>query len=329
MIKQIIAQASQLNFYKAVFLIENQLKKHGLEYRCIGYDCNPKQELIRFSATQKFGFPGNAITKLESTSYHDGLEQVKMEVSFMGLTGCSGALPHFYSELVMQRLRYKDTTMRDFYDMFNHRLISLYYRAWKKYKPTLNYLKDDTENDPYSSILALLSGGKSCHQIHFSGLYSRKVRNAADLQNILTYYLSCDVHIKQLVGQWRPLKLEEQTKLASQNQYEGQHARLGVDAMIGKQVWDIASLIEIIISPSEAEQTKRLLPRRDLFKLAQQIVNDYLGNAVQSKIIIKSNFNDLDAVKLVNNDYQLGCNSFLAANKNQSHKSLTKLSFKG
>ncbi|MEI8618383.1 type VI secretion system baseplate subunit TssG [Pseudoalteromonas sp. B193] len=105
--------------------------------------------MIKFTATQKFGYPGNAITKLEETGFEDGMHKVTMQVSFMGLTGCSGALPQFYSELVMQRLRYKDTTMRDFYDMFNHRLVSLYYRAWKNISLRLITLIKKNK-DPYN-----------------------------------------------------------------------------------------------------------------------------------------------------------------------------------
>ena len=87
MIKQIISQASQIDFYKAVFIIENQLKKRGLDYRHVGYDSNPKQELIKFTATQKFGYPGNAITKLEETGFEDGMHKVTMQVSFYGADG--------------------------------------------------------------------------------------------------------------------------------------------------------------------------------------------------------------------------------------------------
>ncbi|WP_273046642.1 type VI secretion system baseplate subunit TssG [Pseudoalteromonas sp.] len=329
MIKHIISQASQIDFYKAVFIIENQLKKQGLEHRHVGYDSNPKQELIKFTSTQKFGYPGNAITKLEETSYEEGLHKVTMQVSFMGLTGCSGALPQFYSELVMQRLRYKDTTMRDFYDMFNHRLISLYYRAWKKYKPALNHINKDKNKDSYTQILGLLSGGYNEHQLHFSGLYSRKIRNASDLKNILTSYLECNVQIKQMVGQWHKLRLQEQTCLASQVLYEGQHARLGVDTVIGKQVWDISSNIEVHISCDDPLKAKLLLPSGSLFKLANKIIKDYVGNTVQFRLVIEANFQDLEATKLSNNDYQLGANSFLSARKNKLTTHPTKLSFKG
>lgn len=329
MIPHIISKAAQVDFYKAVFIIENQLKRHGLEYRYVGYDSSPKQELIKFTATQKFGYPGNAITKLEQISFEDGLHKVNMQISFMGLTGCSGALPQFYSELVMQRIRYKDTTMRDFYDMFNHRLISLYYRAWKKYKPSLNHVNEDKDKDPYTQILGLLSGGYNDHQLHFSGLYSRKIRNVFDLKSILSSYLGCDVGIKQMVGQWHDLQLQEQTCLASERLYEGQHARLGVDTVIGKKIWDISSSIEIHISTNNIEKTKSLLPKGKLFELAKKIVKDYAGNAISFRLIIESDFKQLDAVQLSKSECQLGANSFLVARKDNPKTNLTKLSFKG
>ncbi|MBE0380060.1 type VI secretion system baseplate subunit TssG [Pseudoalteromonas prydzensis] len=329
MIKHLISQASQIDFYKAVFIVEKQLKKRGLEYRHVGYDSSPKLELIKFTATQKFGYPGNAITKLEEIGFEDGLHKVHMQVSFMGLTGCSGALPQFYSELVMQRLRYKDTTMRDFYDMFNHRLVSLYYRAWKKYKPSLNHTNSARNKDPYTQILGLLSGGYNEHQLYFAGLYSRKIRNAADLQNILSSYLDCQVTIKQMVGQWHTLDAQEQTCLASQALYEGQHARLGIDTMLGKKVWDASSNIEVNIATDDPQKAKLLLPNGTLFKLANKITKDYVGNAINFRLVIESHFASLGSVSLAQSNCQLGANSFLAVQHDKLKSNPTKLSFKG
>ncbi|MCF7517645.1 MULTISPECIES: type VI secretion system baseplate subunit TssG [Pseudoalteromonas] len=326
MIDKLLHSATQTDFYKAVFIIESQLQESAQQYRKVGYDSHPKLELIRFSATQKFGFAGNAITNLKSSGTYEGATKFNMEVSFMGMTGCSGALPHFYSELVMQRLRFKDTTMRDFYDMFNHRLVSLYYRAWKKYKPTLNFA--NKEHDQHTKILSLLSGGRAPHQLYFGGLFSRRARNAADLRNILAFYLDCDVEIAQFVGQWQPLKQSEQTQITSTG-FNAKHARLGVDAMAGKQVWDISTKVKVIVKPKDAKQTTRLLPRRDLYDLAHKITKDFLGNQVQHELVIKSNFYELDATQLKEERFQLGCNSFLLPQSGVRKGNVTELSFKG
>ncbi len=41
-----------------------------------------------------------------------------MRVNFMGVVGPQGVLPIYYTELVMDRLRAKDSTLRDFLDIF-------------------------------------------------------------------------------------------------------------------------------------------------------------------------------------------------------------------
>ena len=118
------------DFYQAVYFLQKQLSSQELYWHSVGRDAFPEQELIRFKSVQHLGFPGQAISKVESKDYDSADKQAfNIHVSFMGLTGPSGVMPQHYSELMLQRLKLKDRTMRDFFDIFNHRLISLYYRA--------------------------------------------------------------------------------------------------------------------------------------------------------------------------------------------------------
>ena len=72
-------------------------------------------EAVRFSAHQSMTFPASEIQALEFRDSGPPL----MVVNFMGLTGPRGVMPLVYTSMVMDRLRQRDPTMRDFFDIFN------------------------------------------------------------------------------------------------------------------------------------------------------------------------------------------------------------------
>ena len=56
-----------------------------------------------------------------------------MTMTFMGLTGPSGVLPRHYTDMMMRQQREgrgaDRYALRDWLDLFNHRFISLFFRA--------------------------------------------------------------------------------------------------------------------------------------------------------------------------------------------------------
>ncbi|NOX53111.1 MAG: type VI secretion system baseplate subunit TssG [Planctomycetes bacterium] len=103
----------------------------------VGQDGPPDREPVRFRTLPSHTFPPSSICSLELRKPEEELPPgplAQVTVSFLGLIGPNGALPHHYTSLVIERLRAKDRSLRDFLDLFNHRLISLFYRAWEKYR---------------------------------------------------------------------------------------------------------------------------------------------------------------------------------------------------
>jgi type VI secretion system protein ImpH len=92
---------------------------------------------VRFRALQSLSFPPSEIWDITRPA---GPERpVEMTVAFLGLTGPSGALPRPYTELIIQRVQKRDFALRDFLDLFNHRLLQLFAAAGRKYRFYLTY----------------------------------------------------------------------------------------------------------------------------------------------------------------------------------------------
>ena len=293
----------QFDFYQAVFMLQNRAGSRGQK---VGADALPNQELVRFKSVQHLGFPGSPVAKVKPVACEQGGQYHQVDVTFMGLTGPSGALPQHYSELVLSRIKQKDTTMVDFYDMFNHRLVSLYYRAWEKYRQAINYSTHSEHFDPFTRVLGHLSGGNAPYRLHMAGFFSRRVRSAVQLERLLTHYLELDVDVKQFVGTWRPLASSEQTRLGTRENPEGQFARLGSEAAAGKSVWDVNSAIDITFHCKDKAKARALLPQGPLNGLLKDMLHSYLGYAVKANINVKTQLKNLPVMRLGQQSSALG-----------------------
>ncbi|WP_281558715.1 type VI secretion system baseplate subunit TssG [Thalassomonas sp. RHCl1] len=334
-IDALIKDPAAFDFYQAVYILQRQLTGEKQQFRKVGFDSLPKHELIRFKSEQHLGFPGQAIAAIKQagTDEQDNIS-VDMLVSFMGLTGPSGILPRHYSELILQRLKFKDTGMRDFYDVFNHRLISLFYRAWEKYRFAINFQNanyqgengtknnDKSQSDPFSQVLARLSGGEGFNQ-YYAGLFSKKIRSSDGLQQILSEFTRAKVRIEQFQGKWQYLPGSEQTRLGSRQQPEGQYARLGLDASIGSRVWDINSSIAIHLTPEAGQEVKDFLPGESSAELVKQVIKRYLGNAVKVKILLHIKQRDVPPAQLSGAGVPLGMGCGLLSRVEKENKPCT------
>lgn len=123
------ADPHSFGFFQAVRLLERLFPGRA---HVGGYD-DPTREVVRFGVNPSLAFPASEIQGLAL----DDDEQPAMKVNFMGLIGPQGVLPHHYSLIVAERLRKRDAALADFLDIFHHRLISLFYQAWRKMRFTI------------------------------------------------------------------------------------------------------------------------------------------------------------------------------------------------
>ncbi|MGC2662230.1 MAG: type VI secretion system baseplate subunit TssG, partial [Bryobacteraceae bacterium] len=123
---RLFAEPYSFEFMQAVRL----LRQFHPEREGVGLFRMPSHEVVRFGVNPSLSFPASQIQELESREDAPPL----FRVNFMGTVGPLGILPVYYTELVAARVFYRDRTLRDFLDLFHHRIISLFYLAWQKYR---------------------------------------------------------------------------------------------------------------------------------------------------------------------------------------------------
>ena len=215
-----------------------------------------------------------------------------MTVNFMGLTGPQGMLPLCYTEFVMERIQKKDTALADFLDIFNHRIISLFYRAWEKYHFAVRY--EHGEKDRLSEHLGDLIGlGSAGLQkrlepdlideslIYYTGLLAQRPHSAVALEQILKDYFEVPVAIEQFAGTWYRLEKKSQTRLDETN---GPYETLGFGAVVGDEVWDQQSLVRIRLGPLSLDEYLDFLPTGTAYKALRSLVRFYSGDELDHEV---------------------------------------------
>ena len=124
----LFAEGHRFNFYQAVRLLEIMAPERSL----VGEGVEADAEAVRFRSEVRFDFPAGDVADVHPPEQKDA--PPTMIVNVMGLAGAMGPLPAAYTELLLERVWKKDTALRAFLDIFNHRLVALLYRVRKTYR---------------------------------------------------------------------------------------------------------------------------------------------------------------------------------------------------
>jgi type VI secretion system protein ImpH len=250
----------EFEFFQAVRLFERLFPWRAP----VGRFVSPAREVVRFGAHASMPFPASRIQRVEWPQSLGGAP--RMVINFLGLVGPSGLLPLYYTELVVHRIREKDHALRDFLDMFHHRMTSLFYQAWEKYRFTIAYERG--ERDRFSHHLMDLIGLgtpwlnnrltlKDDSLIFYSGLLSLRCRSAEALERILWDYFDVPVEVQQFVGSWQRLDSPNLCWLGSSQDASEQ---LGLGAIVGDEIWNQQCGVRIKLGPLTWDQYLNFLP---------------------------------------------------------------------
>jgi type VI secretion system protein ImpH len=292
-------EPQRFGFFQAVRLMElMQSERARGRGGAVGADNPPAQEAVRFRTQVSLTFPPSPIVALEPAKAEQATAGAEsppaMTVAFLGLHGPAGVLPRHYTTHLLTRchVRNRDYALRDFFDLFNHRTTSLFYRAWEKYRFSIDYERSQRassrEYDLFTHCLLCLVGlgtpglndrlGHDAQTvIYYGGHFAHHPRNACSLEAILCDYFDLPVRVDQFSGQWLYLSRDEQSSLPGAAPGQGRNCELGVNAIVGERVWDVQSKFRLRIGPLSYSQFARLMPQGDMLRPLCELARFYVG----------------------------------------------------
>ncbi len=301
LIQDLLDHPEEFDFFQAVRLIEQVAaeRRSPVPVRRIGGDDGPRGEPVRFSALPSLTFPAGDIAAVRvaaegSAPPSEAPLPISMTVSFMGLTGPNGVLPQHYTSLLIERihLRMKDNSLREFLDLFNHRSVSLFYRAWEKYRFPYAYerrMRDGSpDDDLFTACLYCLVGlgARGLRErfsfddqviLFFGGLFAQRTRNAVALEQMLSSCFGHETRVSQFEGQWLYLPESAQSAMPGSRRRSGLNLCLGDNTVAGSRVWDVSSRIRISLGPLTWSEFRDLLPSGRRLERLAQLVRFYVG----------------------------------------------------
>ena len=203
---------------------------------------------------------------------------------FLGLFGPQGPLPLHLTEYARDRVRHhNDRTFVGFADIFHHRMLCLFYRAWAEAQPTVSFDRPETDRfhvymgAPFGLGMPSLwnrDAVPDLAKLHYAGRLTCQTRNAEGLQAILGDFFHLSVVIENFIGHWLPLSKASQCRLGE----TPATGSLGMTAVIGEQVWDCQYKFRIIIGPMSLAEFQRFLPGSDSLRRLVAWVRNYIGD---------------------------------------------------
>jgi type VI secretion system protein ImpH len=286
----------RFSFFQAVCLLERMFG----DGKTVGKFLPPQMEAARFGSLASLSFPASEI---QSVIFAEDTPP-KITVNFMGLTGPLGVLPLYYTELVAARVREGDKTLGDFLDIFNHRMISLFYRAWAKHHFSVAYEAEDTDrfSQHLLGLLGLGTPGLQQRQevlddsfIYYAGLLMGHPRSAANLKQIIGDYFGVKVEIEEFAGSW--YKLDEQMQ-SCLDEGDDDSTRLGMGVVAGDEIWQDESTVRIEIGPVPLEKYLEFLPGGGAYAALRSLTRFFSGDEIDFEIRLKLERSEVPACVL-------------------------------
>src|SRR3954471_21917439 len=278
-----------MNFYQNLqaepwrfdyFVLLRQLERTFGDKPRIGDSATSRDEFVRFGQDPFMEFPASNVVRVE----REDDKALKVFVRHLGLLGPQGALPLATTEEAYHYALANDDAFPRFLDLFNHRFIQLFFRAWADARPIAQHDRPDADRFVAYIGSAIGIGSAPYHHLDsvpdaaklgLAGLLGAQAKSASRLCGGVAGLVCGKADAEEFVGSRLSLEAAEWTLLGSH------HNVLGDDALLGRSIFSVQDKIRIRIFTENLAQYIRFLPTGDLCEPLADLVFFYNGEQLE------------------------------------------------
>ena len=264
----LLEKGHEFSFFQAMRLLGILTRKSA------GAEGSTDTGAVRVRPELSLTFPASDIAGIEKRE-----EGYLVTTRFLGLYGSASPLPTFYTEELLDEAAADACATREFLDIVNHRLYTLFFACAAKYRLFFPVAERGEEKEVVERLFCLAGLGepKVRHRLpdpqsllRYTGLLSQNPRSALGLRTLLKDALGVPVEVVQCVTRRLPIPPEQRAQLGISG------CTLGVDAVIGSEKEDRMGMFRLRIGPLAREEFSAFLPGEAARRRLSHLLRSYL-----------------------------------------------------
>ncbi len=238
--------------------------------------------------------------------------------NFLTIYGTASPLPNYYTEYLFSSINQDNPVVREFLDLFQHRLYEKYFELHQSVQLTTN---TDASNHYTQQIYSLAGLGNQSliptipqnRLLRYAGLLSCKLRTYSNLLKLLSDYAHVSLEIEPYFRIKRAIATQQYALLGQKN------CSLGDDCHLGQSYYSMKNSIKIYFLNLSIEQFKNLLPGQRLSQEVSELIKLYVLQTINVHVELQLHPASTQQSGLCHDSQtRLGMNSWLGQSRKVS-----------